>query len=130
MPISIMSSQPRLTRIELELMESLWGLEQASIREILEALPEGRRLEYTTVQTMIYRLEEKGAVKRIKKIGNAHIFSPAIQRKSAMGSLIDQLVDHLGGSPVPLVSHLVETGKISLKEIKEIEAMLAKHPKS
>lgn len=124
-----MPEYPRITRIELELLEPLWKLEQASIREILEALPKGRRLEYTTVQTMIYRLEEKGAVKRVKKIGNAHIFAPAIQRKSAIGLLIDQLVDHLGGSPVPLVSHLVETGRIGLKEIKEIEALLAQHRK-
>lgn len=117
---------PRLTRIEMELMEPLWRLEEASIREIREALPKNRRPEYTTVQTMIYRLEEKGAVRRVKKVGNAHVFAPAIPRKSAVGSLIDQLVDHLGGSPVPLVSHLVESGKISLKEIREIEAMLAK----
>lgn len=122
-----MATPPRLTRIELELMEPLWQLEEASIREILEALPKTRRPEYTTVQTMIYRLEEKGAVRRVKKIGNAHIFAPAMPRKSAVGSLVDQLVNHLGGSPVPLVSHLVESGQISLKEIKEIEALLGKH---
>lgn len=124
-----MAEIPRLTRIELELMEPLWQLEQASIRELLEALPKRRRPEYTTVQTMVYRLEEKGAVKRVKKIGNAHIFAPAIPRKSAIGSLVDQLVNHLGGSPVPLVSHLVETGQLSLREIKEIEALVNKKPR-
>jgi predicted transcriptional regulator len=124
-----MAKTLKLTRIELELMEPLWRLEEASIREILEALPEDRRPEYTTVQTVIYRLEEKGALKRIRKIGNAHIFAPAIPRKSAVGLLVDQLVNHLGGSAVPVVSHLVESGQLSLKEIKEIEALLSKRGK-
>lgn len=121
-----MATSPRLSRLELELMQPLWQLEQASIREILEAIPADRRPEYTTVQTIIYRLEEKGAVKRVKKIGNAHIFAPVMPRKSAVGALVDQLVSHLGGSPAPLLSHLVETGQISLKDIKELEALLAK----
>ena len=124
-----MKTTPRLTRLELELLEPLWQLKQASIREILEALPSDRRPEYTTVQTIIYRLEEKGAVARVKKIGNAHIFSPLIPRKSAVGTLIDQLVNNLGGSPVPVISHLMETGQISLKEIKEIETLLKKRRK-
>ena len=124
-----MKTTPRLTRLELELLEPLWQLKQASIREILEALPSDRRPEYTTVQTIIYCLEEKGAVARVKKIGNAHIFSPLIPRKSAVGTLIDQLVNNLGGSPVPVISHLMETGQISLKEIKEIETLLKKRRK-
>ena len=123
-----MAVTPRLTRLELELLEPLWQLERASIREILEALPEERRPEYTTVQTIIYRLEAKGAVARVKKI--AHIFAPLIPRKSAVGTLIDQLVNNLGGSPVPVISHLMETGQISLKEIKEIETLLQKRRKS
>lgn len=121
-----MRSPTRLTRLELDLMEPLWRLEQASIREIQEALPATRRPEYTTVQTMIYRLEEKGVVQRVKKIGNAHIFAPTIPRKSAVGALIDHLIDQVGGSPSPLLSHLVETGQIGLKEIKELEALVAK----
>lgn len=125
-----MSPPVKLTRSEMELMEPLWHLGEASIREVLEALPDDRRPEYTTVQTMIYRMEQKGAVKRVKKVGNAHVFAAAIPKKSAVGTLIDQLVDHLGGSPVPLISHLVETGRISLKDIKEIETMLAKKRKS
>ncbi|MEZ5415028.1 MAG: BlaI/MecI/CopY family transcriptional regulator [Opitutaceae bacterium] len=119
----------KLTRSEMELMEPLWRLGEASIREVLESLSEDRRPEYTTVQTMIYRMEQKGAVKRVKKVGNAHVFAAAIPKKSAVGTLIDQLVDHLGGSPVPLISHLVETGRISLKDIKEVEEMLAKKRK-
>ena len=123
-----MPQKPRLklTRLELELMQPLWKLEQASIREILDALPAKSRPEYTTVQTIIYRLEEKGAVKRVKKIGNAHVFSPAIPRKSAVGTLIDDLIDSLGGSPQPVMSHLVESGQLGLKELKELEALLEK----
>ena len=123
-----MPQKPRLklTRLELELMQPLWKLEQASIREILDALPAKSRPEYMTVQTIIYRLEEKGAVKRVKKIGNAHVFSPAIPRKSAVGTLIDDLIDSLGGSPQPVMSHLVESGQLGLKELKELEALLEK----
>jgi predicted transcriptional regulator len=114
----------RLTRLELEVMEPLWRLNQASVREILEALPGEKRVEYTTVQTVVYRLEEKGLVQRVKKVGNAHIFAPAIPRQSAIGALIDELVKRLGGSPAPLVSHLVETGQIGLKELRELERMV------
>ena len=127
-----MPRQPRLklTRLEMELMQPLWKLQQASIREICDALPKDRRPEYTTVQTVIYRLEEKGAVQRVKKIGNAHIFAPAIPRKSAVGTLIDDLVDALGGSPEPLMSHLVESGQVGLKELKELEALLEEQKRS
>lgn len=113
-----------LTRLELEVMEPLWRLEQASVREILEALPEIKRVEYTTVQTVLYRLESKGVVRRVKKIGNAHIFAPTMPRKSAIGVLVDDLIGRLGGSPAPLMSHLVETGRIGLKEIRELERLI------
>ncbi len=112
------------TRFEMELLEALWKLGSASIREIQESLPEDRRPEYTTVQTIVYRLEEKGAVERVKKIGNAHIFRPLVSRKSALGALIDDLVGILGGSHEPLVAHLAESGKISLREIKELEKLV------
>jgi BlaI family penicillinase repressor len=115
------------TRFELELLEQLWKLGTASIREIQESLPEPRRPEYTTVQTIIYRLEQKGAVERVKKIGNAHLFRATVTRKSAIGGLIDELLRALGGSPGPLLAHLVETGRVSLKDIRDLER-LAKQP--
>ena len=118
-----MSASPNVkpTRVEMELLCALWKLGTASIREIQESLPENRRLEYTTVQTVIYRLEQKGAVVRTKKIGNAHIFRPVVSRQSVAATLIDDFLSVFGGSPEPFVAHLVETGKISLKELKELE---------
>jgi BlaI family penicillinase repressor len=109
------------TRAELELLESLWKMGSASIREIRESLPDSRRLEYTTVQTVVYRLEQKGAVKRIKKIGNAHIFEPLVSRKSIAATLIEDFLAAFGGTAEPFVAHLVESGAISLKELKELE---------
>jgi BlaI family penicillinase repressor len=114
----------RPSKLELELLEALWKLGSGSIREIQESLPESRRLEYTTVQTMIYRLEEKGAVRRAKKIGNAHIFEPLVSRQSTLSTLIEDFIGLIGGSPEPLVTHLVETGKISSAELKEMEKLL------
>lgn len=112
------------TRLELELLNALWKLGAGSIREIQEELPEASRPEYTTVQTVIYRLEEKGAVRRMKKIGNAHIFEPVVTRQSAFANLIDDFIGVLGGSAEPLVAHLVETGRISSGELKQIEKLL------
>lgn len=112
------------TRLELELLNALWKLGAGSIREIQEGLPEASRPEYTTVQTVIYRLEEKGAVRRMKKIGNAHIFEPVVTRQSAFANLIDDFIGVLGGSAEPLVAHLVETGRISSGELKQIEKLL------
>jgi predicted transcriptional regulator len=109
------------TRVEMELLEALWKMNSASIREVQESLPGDRALEYTTVQTVMYRLEQKGAVERVKKIGNAHIFRPLVNRKSIAASLIDDFLGAFGGSPEPFVAHLVESGKISLKELKELE---------
>jgi predicted transcriptional regulator len=115
-----------LSRLELEVMQPLWRLEQATIREIREALPEKRRPEYTTVQTIVYRLEEKGAVRRVKKIGNAHVFAPAVSQKSTVGVLVEDLIRRLGGTTEPLMAHLVESGQIGLKELRELEALLQK----
>jgi predicted transcriptional regulator len=105
----------------MELLEVLWKLGSASIREIQERLPENRRLEYTTIQTVVYRLEEKGAVERVRKIGNAHIFRPLVSRQSVTTSLFDDFLSAFGGSPEPFVAHLVESGRISLRELKELE---------
>jgi predicted transcriptional regulator len=118
----------RLTRFELEIMQSLWELGSGSVREIQERLPENRRPAYTTVQTIVRRLEEKGAVRRLKKIGNAFIFEPAVTRKSAHHRLINELLETFGGSARPLMAHLAETGKLSLEDLKELEGMLAQQP--
>jgi len=111
----------RPTRVEMELLEALWSLGQASIRELQESLPPSRQLEYTTIQTVVYRLEQKGAVERVRKIGNAHIFRPLVNRKSVAAVLIDDFLKAFGGEPEPFVAHLVESGKISLKELKALE---------
>lgn len=115
----------KLTKFEMEIMEAVWSLGAASVREIQEQLPEPKRPAYTTVQTIIYRLEEKGAVRRIKKIGNAHIFEALVTRKAAHRRLIEDLLHVFGGSPRLLVAQLVETGQLSLDDIKELENMLA-----
>ena len=115
----------RLTKFELEVMNVFWRLGAVSVREVQETLPEKKRPAYTTVQTIVYRLEEKGAVRRVKKIGNAHIFEPTVTRKAAHRRLIDELLDLFGGSARPLMTHLVETGKLSLEDVREVESRLA-----
>ncbi len=120
----------KLTRFELEVMGALWDLGTASVREIQEQLPSQKRPAYTTVQTIVYRLEEKGAVRRLKKIGNAHIFEPVVTRKAAHHRLIGELLDLFGGSARPLMAHLVEIGKLTLDDIRELEVDLAELPDS
>ena len=119
----------RLTRLELEIMRSLWDLKQASVREIQENLPEKKRPAYTTVQTIVRRLEEKNAVRRLKKIGNALIFEPTVSRKAAHGRLISELLQMFGGSARPLMAHLVEMGKLNLEDVREVEAWLVEQQK-
>ncbi len=118
-------SEPRISRFELQLLEKLWELGPCSVREVQESLPEKERPAYTTVQTMIYRLEEKGAVRRVKKIGNAHLFQAILTRKVVHRRLIGDLLSLFGGSAAPVVSHLVETGKLTLADVKELEKRLA-----
>ena len=115
---------PKLTRIELRIMDALWTAGASSVREIQEALPGKNRPAYTTVQTMVYRLEVKGAVKRVKKIGNAHVFEAAISRQSAQRRLIDDLLGFFGGKIQPVMAHLVESGRLSLEDVKEAEKTL------
>jgi BlaI family transcriptional regulator, penicillinase repressor len=114
----------KLTRLELEIMGAVWALGSASVREIQEQLPERKRPAYTTVQTIIYRLEEKGAVRRVKKVGNAHIFEAVVTRKAAHSRLIDELLNVFGGSPRSLMAQLVETGRLTLEDIRDIETTL------
>jgi BlaI family penicillinase repressor len=113
-----------LTKFELEIMRVLWDLERASVREIQEKLSDKRRPAYTTVQTIVRRLEEKNAVRRLRKIGNALIFEPAITRKAVHGRLIVELLQMFGGSARPLMAHLAEMGKLNLEDVRELEALM------
>lgn len=117
-------TQMKLTKFELEIMEAVWALGSGSVREIQEQLPVRNRPAYTTVQTIIYRLEEKGAVRRVKKVGNAHIFEAVVTRKAAHNRLIDDLLHIFGGSPRLLMAQLVETGQLTLQDIRELENTL------
>ncbi|MBI2213523.1 MAG: BlaI/MecI/CopY family transcriptional regulator [Acidobacteria bacterium] len=114
-----------LTKFELEIMEVLWDIGEASVREVQEKLHERKRPAYTTVQTIFARLEEKDAVRRTRKIGNAFLFEPLITRKSVYRRLIDQFLDLFGGSAEPVVARLVETGKLTLADLKAIEEQRA-----
>src|SRR4026208_2345680 len=115
----------KLTKFELEIMEAVWAVGSGSVREIQEQLPVRNRPAYTTVQTIIYRLEEKGAVRRVKKVGNAHIFEAVVTRKAAHSRLIDELLNVFGGSPRSLMAQLVETGRLTLADVRDIETTLA-----
>ncbi len=115
------SLSERLSRSELQLLQVLWKLKSASIREIQESLPTNRQVEYTTVQTLIYRLEKKGAIRRTKKIGNAHIFEPLVSPKSAVGTMVDDLLALFGGSAAPVMAHMAESGQITLEDLKALE---------
>lgn len=114
----------KLTRFELEVMEELWKLGRGSVREVLEILPSRRRPAYTTVQTIVRRLEEKGAVRLIKKVGNAHIYQPTVSRSAAYRRLVDDFLDFFGGSARPLMAHLAESGRLSLEDLQELEELV------
>ena len=115
---------PQISRFELQLLEKLWDLGPCSVREIQESLPERDRPAYTTVQTIFSRLEEKGAVRRLKKVGNAIIFEAVLSRPAIYRRLIGDFLNLFGGSATPLVSHLVDTGKLTLSDIKALEKKL------
>ena len=115
-------ARARLSKAEARILEQYWKLGTSSVREILESLPEEERVAYTTVQTLVYRLEQKGALRRVKKIGNAQIFEAAIDRSEFRSRLVRDLLDLFGGSPRLLVSNLLETGTITLKDLKSLES--------
>jgi BlaI family penicillinase repressor len=117
---------PKLSRLELQIMEALWTLGASSIREIQETFPEKNRPVYSTVQTMVYRLEAKQAVRRVKKISNAHIFEATISRTAAHRRLVDELLSLFGGRSRPVVAHLVESGKLTVDDVKDAERTLRK----
>lgn len=118
--------KPRLSRLELQIMDALWARGALSVREIQEAFAEKNRPAYTTVQTIVYRLEAKKAIRRVKKIGNAHIFEAAISRASAQRRLIDELLAFFGGRSQPVMAHLIETGKLTLEDVQRAEETLRK----
>ena len=117
-------AHPRLSKLELQIMSALWSGGAQSVREIQEAFPAKDRPAYTTVQTMVYRLETKQAIRRVKKIGNAHIFEAAISRDAAQRRLIDELLSFFGGRSQPVVAHLIESGNLTLDDVKEAEQTL------
>jgi predicted transcriptional regulator len=109
---------PKFTKLELQIMQALWDRGAISIREIQEAFPELGRPSYTTVQTTVYRLEGKKSVRRVRKIGNAHIFEAVVSRNAAQRRLLDDLVGFFGGRTQPIMAHLVESGKLTMEDVK------------
>ncbi len=114
-------SLPKLTKLELQIMEALWSKGASSIREIQETFPERGRPAYTTVQTIVYRLEAKKAVRRVRKIGNAHIFEPLIARDAARRRLLEEILSFFGGRAQPMMAQLAEAGKLTLDDVRELE---------
>src|SRR5277367_5626940 len=114
----------RLTKFEIQIMETLWVRGEASIREMQEAFPEKKRPGYTTVQTMVYRLEAKGAVRRVRKVGNFHMFAATVSRDAAERRLVDDLLAMFGGQSRPVVAHLIEAGKLTLEDVEYAEKTL------
>ena len=117
---------PKLSRLELQIMEALWTRGISSIREIQEAFPEPNRPAYTTVQTTVYRMEGKQAVRRLKKIGNAHIFEAVVSREAAQNRLIDDLLGLFGGRTQPVMAHLIESGRLTLGDVEDARKALRK----
>jgi predicted transcriptional regulator len=117
---------PKLTKLELQIMEALWTQGQCSVREIQETFPAKKRPAYTTVQTTVYRLEAKGVLRRVKKISTALIFEAAVSRESAERRLIDDLLALFGGKSRPIMAHLVDSGSLTLDDVREAEKTLLK----
>ena len=116
--------QPKLSKLEFKIMETLWARNECSIRDIQESFPAKKRPAYTTVQTTVYRMEAKGIVHRLKKVGNFHVFAPAISRDAAQRRLMDDFLALFGGRAQPVMTHLIESGKLSLEDVKEAERLL------
>lgn len=119
-------ADPKLTKLELQIMETLWTRGSASIREIQESFPEKKRPAYTTIQTTVYRLESKKAVRRVRKVGNFHIFEAAVSRDIAQRKLVDDLLSLFGGRTQPVMAHLIESGRLTLADVKDAEKTLRK----
>ena len=113
-----------LSRLELRIVQTLWNDGPCSIRTLLEAFPRRERLAYTTVQTVVNRLEAKGAIRRVDKINNAHVFEAAISQASAQHRMLDELVAWFGGKPLPIMTHLIESGRLTDEEVREARKAL------
>jgi BlaI family penicillinase repressor len=120
---------PKLSKLEFKIMETLWGKQECSIREIQEAFPAQNRPAYTTVQTTVYRMEAKKFVLRVRKVGNFHLFAPAVSRAAAQRRLIDDILALFGGRGQSVIAHLIETDKLSLDDVKEAEKLLRSRSK-
>ena len=118
---TIVMRMPKLARLEFEVMEIFWTRGACSVREVQEAFPERGRPAYTTVQTTVYRLERKKALRCVKRISNANIFEAAISRDQAQGRLIDELLALLGGRAKPVMAHLIQSGKLTMDDVKEAQ---------
>jgi predicted transcriptional regulator len=118
------SASPKLSRLEFQIMEALWAKSETSLREIQESFPAKQQPAYTTIQTTVYRMEAKGIVRRVRKVGNFHLFTAAITRDAAQSRLIDDLLALFGGRSQPVMAHLIESGKLSLADVKEAEKAL------
>ncbi len=118
--------QPKLTKLELQILEALWALGKASVREIQETFPEPRPA-YTTIQTTVYRLEGKKAVRRVRKISNAHIFEPIVPRDLTRNRLLDEILSFFGGRAQPMMAQLAEAGKLTLDDVRELEKTIKQH---
>ena len=119
-------AEPKLSKLEFQIMEALWTRGELSIREIQETFTSKRMPAYTTIQTTVYRLEAKGTVRRVKKVGNFHIFAAAVSRDAAQRRLIDDLLALFGGRSQPVMAHLIESGKLTMEDVKEAEKALRK----
>src|SRR5260370_23710000 len=113
-------ARPKLSKLELQILEALWAQGKASIREIQEAFPEPRPA-YTTIQTTVYRLEGKKAVRRVRKIGNAHIFEPTVPREAARLRFLDEILSFFGGRALPMMAQLAEAGKLTMSDVRELQ---------
>jgi len=114
----------KLSKLELRIMEALWTSGPASVREVQETFPQAARPAYTTIQTTMYRLEAKRAIRRVKKISNAHIFEAVISKNAAHRRILDELLIMFGGRSQPVMSHLIEAGKLTLDDLREAEQTL------
>lgn len=117
------------TRLELQILEALWASGKASVREVQEAFPEPRPA-YTTVQTVMYRLEAKGAIRRVRKISNAHIFEPLVARDVTRHGLLDEILGFFGGKAQPMMAQLAEAGKLTRDDIRELERIIKARDKA
>jgi BlaI family transcriptional regulator, penicillinase repressor len=120
----IVKAGVRLSKLEIQIMETVWTRGEASIREMQDAFPEKKRPGYTTVQTMVYRLEAKKVLRRVRKLGNFHIFTATVSREAAQRRLVDDLLAMFGGKSRPVVAHLIEAGKLSLEDVAFAEKTL------